>query len=312
MQTPLETTTKARASGRSKRRPINWTPYLLLVPMFALLAVFRYYPAYSAIYHSFTRWNGIRDPRWTGLQNYIRLFSDEVFLASLKNMAIYTCARTALVVVMAFLAAELVYSLRRPAQRMFWKVLFVIPLVVPRVVVLLVWAFVFNTQSGILNNLLGVLGLEALQQPWLGQSSTALWSLIFIGFPFVASFEFIIYVTSLEGLPSEVLDAAKVDGCGIWRRMLYIDFPLMRGPIMLTLILLVIEGIQVLEPQLVLTQGGPGMSTESPANLLYTTAFTYQKFGYATSIGVVMLLIGLVFSYYSLRMRYRGAVDVDA
>ena len=69
-----------------------------------------------------------------------------------------------------------------------------------------------------------------MQQPWLGQSSTALWSIIFIGFPFVASFEFIIYITSLEGLPTDVLDAAKVDGCNIWQRMLYIDLLLLRGP----------------------------------------------------------------------------------
>ena len=110
----------------------------MLVPLFGLLAVFRYGPAYSAIYHSFTRWNGIREPTWSGIQNYTRLLGDDLFLAALRNMAVYTGARTLLVVFMAFVAAELVYSLRSPAQRMFWKVLFVIPLVVPRVVVLLV------------------------------------------------------------------------------------------------------------------------------------------------------------------------------
>ena len=74
---------------------------------------------------------------------------------------------------------------------------------------------------------------------------------------------------------------------------------------------LVLEGIQLLTPQLVLTGGGPGTSTESPANLLYRNAFRYGDFGYATAIGVIMLLIGLVFSYFSIRMRYRGAVDVN-
>ncbi len=150
-----------------------------------------------------------------------------------------------------------------------------------------------------------------MQQPWLGQSSTALWSIIFIGFPFVASLEFIIYITSLEGLPTDVLDAAKVDGCNIWQRMLYIDLPLLWGPFILTIILLVLDGIQVLEPQIVLTSGGPGVSTESPANMLYRTSFQYGKFGYAMAMGVVMLVIGLVFSYYLIRLRYRGAADVN-
>ncbi len=315
MAVPAQSSGAVAVTERVKpRAPFPWVklvPYLFILPAFTLFVVMRYIPAIQAIYYSFTEWNGIRAATFIGLENYSRLFQDSLFLDALKNMAGYTVMRTLIVVVMAFFAAELVYSIRSTFMQTFWKIAFIIPLVVPGSVVLLVWAFVFNTQSGILNSLLVAVGLGDLQQPWLGQSSTALWAILLVGFPFISSFAFLIYTSSLQSLPSEVLDAARVDGCNTLRRILYIDLPLMRGPIALTVILLVLEGIQVLTPQVVLTGGGPGTSTESPANFLYRTAFQYGKFGYATSVGVVMLLIGFVFSYFSIRMRYKGAADVD-
>ena len=315
MQTPARVgvISGSSAPGMTGSR-FNWAkvaPYLFLVPAFLLLILLRYVPAVSAILYSFTDWNGMRSPEYIGLENYAELFKDRLFLASLNNIALYIVVHTGLVVFMAFFAAELVFSLRSPMLQTLWQIVFVVPLVVPQTVVYLVWGFVFNTQSGLLNGFLGSIGLESWQQPWLGQSSTALWSIMFIGFPFVASFAFLVYVSTLQGLPSEIFDAAKIDGCSTLRRIMFIDVPLMRGALVLTVILLALEGIQLLTPQLVLTGGGPGTSTESPANLLYRSAFRYGDFGYATAIGVIMLLIGLVFSYFSIRLRYRGAVDVN-
>jgi raffinose/stachyose/melibiose transport system permease protein len=170
---------------------------------------------------------------------------------------------------------------------------------------------VLNTQNGIINTFLSNLGLAEWRQPWLSQSSTALGSIILIGFPFVASVPFLIFTSSLQGISREVLEAALLDGCSTLQRVFYIDLPLMRGPITLVVILLILEGIRVLLPQLVLTGGGPGTSTESPANFLYRTAFQYGSFGLASAVGIIMLMIGLVFSYLSLRIRYQEAADVD-
>ena len=292
----------------------NWpklVPYFFLIPAFLLLLTLRYIPAGSAILYSFTDWNGLRPPDYIGLDNYAELFGDRLFIASLVNTLQYAIFHTALVVFMALLAAELVFSLRSRFLQTMWQIIFAIPLVVPQTVSYLVWGFVFNTQSGLLNTLLENIGLEQFTQPWLGQSNTALWAIIFIGFPFVSSFAFLIYISSLQSLPADIFDASKIDGCTSLQRIWFIDIPLLRGALVLTIILLVLEGIQLLTPQLVLTGGGPGTSTESPANLLYRSAFKYGEFGYATSIGVVMLLIGLIFSYFSIRLRYRGAVDVN-
>ncbi|MCB9136824.1 MAG: sugar ABC transporter permease [Caldilineaceae bacterium] len=291
----------------------DWlTPYLFLAPAFLLLIALRYLPAVQAVYYSFTEWKGFfGSPEFVGFSNYSKLFHDQIFLASLRNMVVYTVVRTLLVLGMTFFAAELIYSLRNPTMQFIWQVLLIIPMIIPEIVVFLVWGFVFNTQTGILNTLLTAIGLGSWAQPWLSQSSTALWAITFIGFPFVASIPFLIFTSSLQGMPGEVLEAAKLDGCNTLRRVLHIDLPLMRGPITLAVILLILEGIRVLLPQLVLTGGGPGSSTESPANYLYRTAFQYGDFGLATAVGMIMLLVGLVFSYLSLRIRYQEATDVD-
>ncbi len=313
MQSNLPVARRAGGPGRPKFRWGQLTPYAFVLPAFVLLIALRYTPAVMAIRYSFTEWQGFfGSPKFIGLDNYVALFHDRIFLAALRNMAVYTTVRTLLVLSMAFFAAELVYSLRSLRLQTFWQAMFVIPLVIPETVVFLVWGFVFNTQSGILNMLLKAVGLGSLQQPWLGQSSTALASLVLIGFPFIASVPFLIFTSSLQGLPSEVLEAARLDGCTALRRVRYIDLPLMRGPLVLALILLLLEGIRVLLPQLILTGGGPGAATESPANLLYRTAFQYGDFGSSSAVGVVMLAIGLVFSYFSIRMRYQGAADVDS
>lgn len=308
----MTTDTKSASSARQGRR-FNWqrlTPYWFLLPTFALLIALRYIPAVKAIAYSFMQWKGFGEPSYVGFENYIRLFQDRIFVASLGNMAIYTALRTFLILIMSFVGAELVAGLTSRRMQMFWQVVFVIPLIVPHAVVFLVWGFVYNTHSGIINSLLSTVGLESLAQPWLGQSSTALPSIILIGFPFFATVPFLILVSSLQSLPKAVLEASYLDGCNIVRRIWHIDLPLMRGPLTLSMILLVLEGIRVLLPQLILTGGGPGTSTESPANFLYRTAFQYGEFGYASAVGIIMLIIGVTFSFISIRLRYRGGSDV--
>jgi ABC-type sugar transport system permease subunit len=289
----------------------RWVPFLFLVPVAAELVVFRYIPTASALYHSLTNWDGLRRDKFVGLANFVDLFSDNVFRAAFVNMLEYTAIRTAFVLLFAFTAAELIFSLRNERLRMFWKIAFVIPLIVPRSVVYLMWAFIFDPQVGLVNELLTLVGLGGLQQPWLGQSSTSLASLAFIGFPFVSSLAFLIFVASLEGLPRDIIETAALEGCSVFKRILNVDLPMLRGGFIFVAVLLILEGIQTTEPQIILTRGGPGTSTELPAYYLYRTAFDYSKFGQACAVGVVMLGVGLIFTIVSIWLRYRSAYDVD-
>jgi raffinose/stachyose/melibiose transport system permease protein len=283
---------------------------LLLAPVIIHLVIFRYIPSLAAFYYSLTDWDGIRVRRFLGLRNFTDLFEDYVFLDGLRNMVVYTSLRVVLLIFFAFLAAEFVVSFKSERVRTFWKILFVIPIVVPTAVTYLLWGFIFNPQNGMLNTLLSGVGLAEWARPWLGTSATALYSIVFVQFPFVSGLSFLIFVSALEGISRDVKDACEVEGCGRLRRVFAVDIPMLRGSLIFIAVILVLGGIQQVEPQLILTRGGPGTATETPAWYVYRAAFQYGEFGLAAAAGVIMALVGLVFSYYTVRARYKGAYDV--
>ena len=287
-----------------------YVPFLFLLPAFILLIVFRYYPTISAIYHSFTIWDIPKPGEVVGLQNYQALLSDPVFLQSVSNILRYTVGRTLLTITMAFIGAELVYNLKSIPWRNFWRLAFTVPMVIPNTVDLLIWQQIYAGRQGLLNEFLVGIGFLERAYPWIGRPDTALWALVFIGFPVISGFGFLIILAALQNLPDEVNDAALIDGCTRLRRIFAIDLPAIRGPLALILILSLNGGLQQFAPMLVVTQGGPVNSTMSPGYYLFTQGFTYGKHGYASAIGTVLMLMTLVLSILILQARYRRAYDV--
>jgi ABC-type sugar transport system permease subunit len=211
---------------------------------------------------------------------------------------------------MSLLGAELVYNLRSRVSQSLWRLIFTLPIVIPFSVQLLIWKQIYAGRRGLLNELL--VGLNLMERPiaWIGDPDTALGALIFIGFPMISGFAFLVFLAALQNLPTEVNDAAMIDGCTTLRRIFAIDLPAIRGPLALVLILSLNSGMQQFAPMLVVTQGGPINSTMSPGLYLYTQAFQYGDFGYSTAIGTVLMGLTFVFSIFILRARYKGAHDV--
>jgi ABC-type sugar transport system permease subunit len=289
-----------------------YIPYLFLIPAFILLTIFRYIPAVSAVFHSFTQWDGTSEGTWVGLQQYQTAFADPVFMRSMGNILLYTLARTVLTTVMAIVGAELVYNITSVGTRHFWRVIFTVPLVIPTTVVYLIWRRVYSGDIGLLNDFLSYIGLTSLEKPWLGNSDTALWALIFVGFPLISTFGFLVLLAGLENLPQEVNSAALLDGCSRFRRVFAIDLPAIRGPLAFVAILSINAGLQEFAPMLIMTNGGgPVNATQSPGLYLYQQAFTYNKYGYASAIGTLLMLLTLIFSIFILAARYRRAIDVE-
>ncbi|MEP6984930.1 MAG: sugar ABC transporter permease [Chloroflexota bacterium] len=286
-------------------------PYMFLLPAIILLIMFRYFPAFSAVFHSFTDWDGTRPANFVGLAQYKLLFNDPIFIKSVVNILIYTAVRTFFSTAMALLGAELVYNLRSYVTQGIWRIVFTLPLVIPTTVVFLVWRQVYTARLGLLNQILAAIGLSSQSKPWLGLPDTALGALILIGFPLVSGFGFLVLLSALQNLPNEVNDAALIDGCTRLRRIFAIDLPSIRGPVALILILGINAGLQEFAPMLVVTNGGPVNSTQSPGLYLYQQAFTLGKFGYSTAIGTVLMVMTLAFSVFILRARYRSAHDVE-
>lgn len=275
--------------------------YLLLLPTFILILIFNYYPAASALYHSFFDWNGANINKFSGINNFIVMAHDTILWQSFGNLLQLTLISVVISLIFPLGAAALIFHLRDLRLAYFYRVLFVVPLVVPSLVVLLIWRFIYSPNLGLLNQILKIVHLESWVRPWLGDFTLALYAIMFIGFPWVAGIGTLIYLAGFQGIPAELLDSAAIDGASTRQRFFFIEIPLVMSQIKLVLILTIIGSIQSFTTILVMTNGGPGTKTMVPGLFLYRNAMQYNKMGYACAIGTVLFLITLVLTYLNTR-----------
>lgn len=251
---------------------------------------------------AFYVWDGVGAGQFVGLGNFVELAGDEFFLRSCLNVLVLLVFNVLKVITVPFLVAELMYGLLSSRARYAYRLLFIAPIVTPSIVLVLLWKFIYNTQIGPLNQLLIGMGLENLALPWLASTKVALYSLAAMGFPWAGGIGVLIYLAGLYNIPSEIFDAALVDGAGWLRRLLRIDFPLVISQTRVLAVMTVLGTIQGFETVMIMTNGGPGFSTLVPGLYMYRQAFQYGRFGYATAVGVLMFLGVLVFSYTHLKI----------
>ncbi len=199
------------------------------------------------------------------------------------------------------LVAELIFNLRSQFSQYWARTLFVVPIVMPLVVVILLWNNIYDPQIGLLNKTLEAIGLGNLARVWYGDPNVALASVIFINFPWVNAFALLIFYGGLISISDEVIDSSKVDGASTWRRFWSIDLPLLMGQVKLLLILNFINAVQTFELVFLTTGGGPGTSTYTPALELYYMAMRMDRFGVASAIGMVLFVIILSGTIVNMR-----------
>lgn len=275
---------------------------LFLLPTFAVLISFSYYPAMSAIGYSFTKWDGFFDPTFVGLENYKFLFKDPIFWLSLRNVLIWSSGALIVSMIAPYLGAEMVFAIRSKRKQYLYRSLITLPMIVPAVVTIEIWNFIYNPEFGLLNNLLRSMNLSGLIQNWLGDSRWVIPSLFFIGFPWISGLNFLLFYAGLQGIPSDVLEYAQLDGCKGLRRIFSIDLPLTISQIKLALILGIINTLQNVTTPLLMTGGGPGYDSYVPGLYMYFEAFKRSNFGYATTIATMMFVLILVLTLISTRI----------
>ena len=276
--------------------------YLLLVPTFALLLTFNYFPAVSALYHSFFQWNGVNLKEFRGFQNFVIMAGDDVFWDTMLTVAKFTVGQLAITLTLPLLAALLIFHLRSEKAGYLYRMLYVVPLVVPGIVVMMIWRFFYSPVNGMLNELLRTIGLASWARPWLGDFKLALYAILFVGFPWVAGYSTLIYLAGFQSIPMEILEAAAIDGASGLARIWRIELPLVMAQIKLLVILTLIGSIQGFVQVQVMTGGGPGHRTMVPGLYLYINAMQYSRMGYACAIGTVLFII--IMGLTSLNMRY--------
>lgn len=284
----------------SRRRTSIVVVALMLAPTLVLLALFNYYPAVLGLSRAFTRWETGEDPQWIGVGNFVAMWQDEFLRLSLRNLLILLIANVLKTLTMPLLVAELLMSLRSPRWQYILRTAFILPMVVPGMVTMLLWSFIYDGSVGLLNQVLEAMGMGALARSWLGESATALWAIIGIGFPWAGGLALLIYLAGLNQISGDVWDSCQVDGVSGLRRVWYVDLPLLLPQVRLLVILTLIGVLQDFGSILILTGGGPGLATHVPALHMYFQAFRFGHLGYAAAIGLTLFVAIFVLSLLNL------------
>jgi raffinose/stachyose/melibiose transport system permease protein len=271
---------------------------VLLLPSLLLIGVFSYYPAVRSLIGGFYQWNGFSPPAYAGITQFRQYLQAPTFGTEVKNIAVLTGGSILITLVSQFTAAEVVTHMPKRAASIA-KYLLVLPIVLPPLVLIEVWAYLLQPRSGLIDRVLGAAGLP--QPSWLSDPHLALIGILLIGFPWISNLGFLIFLGGLQNLPRDVLDAARLDGLGVIRRVFAIDIPLLLPQFRIVVILSGIFAVQNFVPILLLTNGGPGTATLVPGLDMYQSAFQNDQYGYGMAIGTLLFAAMLIFTLVVMR-----------
>jgi multiple sugar transport system permease protein len=236
-------------------------------------------------------WKGIGIPRFVGMANYMRMFSDdEAFIASIRNTVVYTVVHVPGVMFLAFVVALLLNE--RVRLMPLFRTLFYLPSVTSGVATVVLWVWILHP-AGLLNRALALFGISGPN--WFGSTTWALPGLILMSFWNIGT-NMLIYLAGLQGVPQQLYEAAEIDGANAFQRVRYVTLPMMTPSIFLTLILGIIGSFQVFTAALVATEGGPGYATLFVLLHIYFNAFRFFRMGYASALAWVLFLIIMIFT----------------
>lgn len=283
------------------RRRVRVEPYLWLLPAIVLFAVFRLYPMAFGLYLSFHEWDGLKPMVFRGLDNFQQaIFQDSVFHLALRNNAVYAVGTVAGKNIIALVLAVVLNTSIR--GRTFFRTVLFMPVVMSFVVVGLLWAWIFNYQFGLLNNLLTAAGLAHWRTDWLGDPQIALYSLIGVDIWKWYGFHMVIYLAGLQSIPPSLYEAAMIDGATAWQQFTRLTLPLLRPIIVINISLSLMGAFNVFDLIYVMTQGGPANATNVVMIHAYLQGFKFYNMGYAAAISYILLAIVTVLSGLQIRI----------
>ncbi len=267
---------------------------LLAAPYVGFLLAFAAYPILFAVILVFLQWDLVTAPAFTGLDNVRLLASDSRFWRAVANTFVFLSIHVPLQIATALALA--VALNRRLVLRSFWRAAFFLPVVISGAVVAILWSNLYATDVGLINRLLVRIGLAPV--PWLTDPATAMPAIAVMVTWKNVGFYVIIYLAGLQYIPRSCQEAIEIDGANAWQRFRYLTLPSLLPQTILVVTLSTINGFQLFIEPYVMTGGGPLRRTYSVVLYLYTNAFSYQKMGYAATIGVALALIigGVVFA----------------
>lgn len=271
-------------------RNIKVVPYLYILPNMILFFAFMIIPIFMSFYYSTVKWNGMGTPKFIGLQNYLYVFQDKVFLKSIFNTFYYAVATVPLLMVLALFFAVLLNS-QIPLRGLIRSSIYA-PAVVSTVVVGTVFTWIFQDQLGLINYILTSLGGTAIK--WSNDPRFAMIMLIIATIWQRTGYNMVIYLAGLQGISTDLMEAATIDGAGTWQKFWYITLPLLKNTHMFVMITCMIHAFRSFDLVYTMTQGGPLNATKTMVMYVYEQAFNKNYYGRASAAGVVLFVFMVV------------------
>ncbi|PMC35686.1 ABC transporter permease [Bacillus sp. UMB0899] len=293
-----------------KVKKVKITPILFMLPTILFLGLFIYIPLIQNFYNSFFEFSVFSQSKeFVGLSKLKELLVDEVAIIALKNNVKYAIISVLLQVFFALLLAAILEDklIRRIAPAL--RVIYFMPVMISISVIALLFGFVYNPQIGLLNSFLELIGLDQLAKPWLGNSTTAIYSVIAMSQWQSIGLITMLFIVAIQKIPKELYEAAEIDGAGKIRRFFSVTVPQVKEAMFVNLLVTVTGSILVFNEPYILTNGGPGNSSMTLAVHMYQTGFIKDDMGYASTLASLIFLLSAIFALIQIKISKTGKED---
>ena len=274
----------------------QYKPYLFVLPALIFYIIFVFVPIAETFKLSFFEWNGASPVKtYIGLENFLNLLEDDVFMISLKNTVIWTIIAVAFPLLIGLVLSNILVTGKIKFSAVF-EVAYFMPNVLSVVVIGIIWSWIFLPDNGILTQMVKMIGLETVRTDWLGNSNLVLYCLLLAASWGYFGFCMVVFISSLKSIDKSYFEAATIDGANAFQTFIKITIPSMKNSINFMLLYTIISSLKVFDIVNVMTKGGPYHSSEVIATYLYTQVFQLNNVGYGSSIAIALTVIVMVFS----------------
>lgn len=300
---------KRKNSGNDISLVMPKRMYFFIVPAITLFLIFWIFPVLQLFYYSITNFNGINyNFDYVGFDNYLRLFKEGTLINSIKNTLIY-----ALIIVVGSNVIGLSMAMALDVKikgKTFFRTATFIPALFSAIVVGFIWSYVYMPESGMIATLLNSIGLDGTKFNLLGNYKTALYGISIVDIWKNVGTTMIIYLAGLQTIDTSLLEAGRIDGCSDWLLLRKVKLPLITSTITINVILNVIAGLKAFDYSFIMTNGGPGKSTNTLMFTIYRIAFTDQMMGKASAFSVVAFFIIIAITIFMLIFLNKREVEI--
>ena len=285
-----EARTAGVVTNRARRRRVeSWKAFLYVVPALAFALIFLIVPTFQTAWYSLFEWNGLTAATWTGFQNYIDIVQDKDLRDSFLHVGVLVIFYAFIPIAIALLLTMVISRAHALRGMSFFRTVLFLPQVIASVVVATTWLSIYSP-NGLLNTALRAIGLDSLTRVWLGDFTTALVSVGFVGTWLNVGLCLVLFLSGVGNVQPELFEAARLDGANSFQEFFGITLPALRGQITVALTLTVVSSLKTFDLVYITTRGGPGNSTSVPAYEAYSRAFNSGQVGSAASVAIVLTL----------------------